>query len=412
MATLKDLLASGMSRDEINALLSQGTVGTEGFQAQGFMGGEPYMPPPQQPQVDQAPMNMIRNNTTGREFAPTDIYGQPSQSQPAGPAMDYSMPIEIGGYGKGYRLKGDGTRAVLADGRIVDLGRDTQEERKRRLADAEIAKREAEVRNLNGRQESTYDKKMSELKAQYDAENKFYGVSGAQREANALNQKMLERRFGNAPAGSRWDEKGNAIQIPVFDAAGNPVNSKDSKATEDEKKTAYHASKMLDSINRIGQLSKESTDAMTPGIGEAMAASTAGAYSGTANVARSGNRQAVFGLQADLVDSLLYLATGAAYNKEQLDQKRESLLPAFTDKPEAIEEKKRSLQQYMTAAKIRAGNAWKPEMESALKSIYADGAANSSSESTTIKMNSVNAAMKLKSGTRFIDPNGVVRVRP
>lgn len=223
--------------------------------------------------------------------------------------------------------------------------------------------------------ESTYDKKMSELKAQYDAENKFYGVSGAQREANALNQKMLERRFGNAPAGSRWDEKGNAIQIPVFDAAGNPVNSKDSKATEDEKKTAYHASKMLDSINRIGQLSKESTDAMTPGIGEAMAASTAGAYSGTANVARSGNRQAVFGLQADLVDSLLYLATGAAYNKEQLEQKRESLLPAFTDKPEAIEEKKRSLQQYMTAAKIRAGNAWKPEMESALKSIYADSAA-------------------------------------
>ena len=77
------------------------------------------------------------------------------QSQPAGPAMDYSMPIEIGGYGKGYRLKGDGTRAVLADGRIVDLGRDTQEERKRRLADAEIAKREAEVRNLNERQKET-----------------------------------------------------------------------------------------------------------------------------------------------------------------------------------------------------------------------------------------------------------------
>ena len=29
-----------------------------------------------------------------------------------------------------------------------------------------------------------------------------------------------------------------------------------------------------------------------------------------------------------------------------------------------------------------------------------------------VKVNSVNEAMKLKSGTRFIDPNGVERVRP
>ena len=156
MATLKDLLDSGMSRDEINALLSQGTVGTTGFDASTFnserLNPNAYMPAPPQPQVEQAPLNMIRNNTTGREFAPTDIYGQPSQSQPAGPAMDYSSPIEIGGMGKGYRLKGDATRAVMADGRIVDMGRDTGEERKRRLADAEIAKREAEVRNLNARQ--------------------------------------------------------------------------------------------------------------------------------------------------------------------------------------------------------------------------------------------------------------------
>ena len=135
MATLKDLLDSGMSRDEINALLSQGTMGTTGFDPSTFnserLNPNAYMPPPQQPQVEQAPLNMIRNNTTGREFAPADIYGQPSQSQPSGPAMDYSMPIEIGGMGKGYRLKGDATRAVLANGQIVDLGRDTAAERVR-----------------------------------------------------------------------------------------------------------------------------------------------------------------------------------------------------------------------------------------------------------------------------------------
>lgn len=343
MATLKDLLDSGMSRDEINALLSQGTVGTEGFQQSGFMGGEPYMPPPQ---AAPMPQNYIQNERTGRVM---DM----GQSQPAGPAMDYSSPIEIGGMGKGYRLKGDATRVVLANGQIVDLGRDTQEERKRRLADAEIAKREAEVRNLNGPQESTYDKELAKERAKA-------GVWSVVESAG--KQYMLNNKTGEIKPAVV-----NNAQLPAkADAAAKP--------TEDENKTAYHASKMLDSINRISQLSNKSKDAMTPGLTEAMAASTAGPYSGTANVARSGDRQAVFGLQTDLVDSLLYLATGAAYNKEQLDQKRESLLPSFTDKPEAIAEKKRSLQEYMKAAKIRSGKAWKPEMEAALNSIYADGA--------------------------------------
>lgn len=125
------------------------TIRTSGFDPSTFnserANPNSYMPPPQS---EQLPQNFIRNERTGRVM---DM----GQSQPAGPAMDYSMPIEIGGYGKGYRLKGDATRAVLADGRIVDMGRDTQEERKRRLADAEIAKREAEVRNLNERPKET-----------------------------------------------------------------------------------------------------------------------------------------------------------------------------------------------------------------------------------------------------------------
>lgn len=218
MATLKDLLASGMSRDEINALLSQSYVGTDGFQQAGYEQGPPVaqeyppsdmLPQPQyrgesmasqpmrqfiQQPVPQSGTMTQQDADDARAYAkhvmetggvdahgrPTSTYTSPQQfrsqkqlpqnyiqnertgrvmdmgqSQPAGPAMDYSMPIEIGGYGKGYRLKGDATRAVLADGRIVDMGRDTQEERKRRLADAEIAKREAEVRNLNERPKET-----------------------------------------------------------------------------------------------------------------------------------------------------------------------------------------------------------------------------------------------------------------
>jgi len=144
MATLRDLLDSGMSRDEINALLSQSYVGTEGFQQNGFMGGESYMPPPERPQVEQAPINMIRNNTTGREFSPTDPYGQPSQSQPAGLAADWARPVDVMG-AAGHWAKDNSGRIILRDGRIVEPGRDTGAERARMKEDLGIEKLRADV---------------------------------------------------------------------------------------------------------------------------------------------------------------------------------------------------------------------------------------------------------------------------
>ena len=190
MATLKDLLDSGMSRDEINALLSQGTMGTTGFDPSTFnserLNPNAYMPPPQQPQVEQAPMNMIRNNTTGREFDPADIYGQPIQSQPAGPAMDYSMPIEIGGMGKGYRLKGDATRAVLTDGRIVSMGRDTGAERVRMKEDLGLDAQRANI------EQTRLENQIKQTALNEDASLKAGG---------AMTAKQYERIHGKIPSG-------------------------------------------------------------------------------------------------------------------------------------------------------------------------------------------------------------------
>lgn len=159
MATIQDLLNSGMSREEINALLSQSTVSTSGyepsqqqrlsdlanpantirtpgFDPMGITGrGEPYMPP------QELPVNMIRNNTTGRVFAPETTTGQPSQSQGmgiqgmSGLPLDYSQNPVKTPYGTGQYLKGDSTRMMITDGpqfgKIVDLGRDTAAERTR-----------------------------------------------------------------------------------------------------------------------------------------------------------------------------------------------------------------------------------------------------------------------------------------
>jgi len=137
--TLRDLLDSGMSPEEINALLSQSTVSTAGYDPMGTTGrGEPYVPP--QPgygpagMVEQAPLNTIRNNSTGRTFSPTDMGGQPSQPQGmSGLPLDYSQNPVKTPYGTGQYLKGDSTRMMITDGpqfgKIVDLGRDTAAER-------------------------------------------------------------------------------------------------------------------------------------------------------------------------------------------------------------------------------------------------------------------------------------------
>ena len=190
MATLKDLLASGMSRDEINALLSQGTVGTEGFQQSGFMGGEPYMPPPQaEPQqpprfavgedglsrmtdrpgeVEQAPMNTIRNNSTGV------VTQMPSSSQRSHDVWA-DGPQEIGRY-----QLANGTTEIIRKIPVMRDGR--QSVGMERLIETpdylnpvkfkqlEYQKREAEVRNLNAPSMSAEDKAYQEARGRNRAE--------------------------------------------------------------------------------------------------------------------------------------------------------------------------------------------------------------------------------------------------
>ncbi len=211
--TLQDLLNSGMSRDEINALLSQSTVTSPGFSGN-TMSGEPYMPPEpgygQAGMVDQAPLNSIRNNSTGRVI-PVE------QSQPAGPALDYSSPIEIGGQGKGYRLKGDSTRAVI-NGQMVSLGRDTVAERARMGEELKMAKarQELEQGGIEGQlkkaqlDQLTNPKKaagFSSMKEIFDAENKLADDHKAQaktfidvRDAYSRLDAAMDKATTSAPA--------------------------------------------------------------------------------------------------------------------------------------------------------------------------------------------------------------------
>lgn len=148
-----------------------------------------------------------------------------------------------------------------------------------------------------------------------------------------------------------------------------PISGFKTKPTEDQGKTAYNVSRILQSAKMLQDAVTKNPSAIAPGDAEAVASVTplwGSAQEGLKNLARDKDRQVVNQSQADIIDSLLFLATGAAYNKEQLEQQRASYQPNWTDKPEAINAKNERMKGLIESAKVRAGSAWTPEMDSAL----------------------------------------------
>jgi hypothetical protein len=149
---------------------------------------------------------------------------------------------------------------------------------------------------------------------------------------------------------------------------GVPAKGKANKdLAVSEQQASYNLGRILDAAKEINAALKKDPNALKPGMGEASAASVG--LSGTANVARSAQRQIVYGAQRDALDAMLYLATGAAYNKEQLEGQMAAYVPAFTDKPDAVEAKRVRMLGLIQNAKVRAGKAWTPEMDAASQAL-------------------------------------------
>ena len=143
--------------------------------------------------------------------------------------------------------------------------------------------------------------------------------------------------------------------------------------TVSEQQTGYNANRLLLAATTIQKIIDKDPAALAPKIGEAMASSVG--LGGAANVARTGNRQIVYANQREVVDALLVLATGAAYNKEQLSGQIDSFLPQYTDKPENSQDKQRRLIELIGDAKSRVGKAWTPKMDAAMNVLNIQSAA-------------------------------------
>lgn len=315
-----------------------------------------------QPMPQQMPQNFLRNQDTGAMY---DL----GQSQPAGPALDYASPIEIGGYGKGYRVKGDPMSAVLSDGRIVRMGADTGADRRRMMEDIALQK---------ARQGLDSDKTDHQLKQMQLAE--LMGLdttqmgggfapssmpangqpSGAQNQAAVLNQKMLERRFGKAPAGHRWDAQGTAVLIPGVE---KPLTEFQGKSSGYGARAAA-AHETLNAVGEDGKvqpgLLKRAAEAM-PGLGFDLNQTLATGLNWT----QSPQQQQVEQSQRDFVNAVLRQESGAAISDGEFDNAKKQYFPQPGDAPEVILQKKRNREQAINGFATSAGDTGRKQITAA-----------------------------------------------
>lgn len=220
-------------------------------------------------------------------------------NQPSGPDLDYSQaPVEIAGYGKGYRVKGDPFTAVLTDGRIVRMGADTGADQARQMA---RLKMQGELQGLAG--------------GALDIENK------------RLTNQKLQSEIGSGKALTEFQGKSSGYGARA--------------ATSDE---------IISSIGKNGEvqpgLIKRSLEAL-PFVGDSL---------GTmANWTQSPDQQSIEQAQRDFINAVLRQESGAAIAPHEFDNARKQYFPQPGDTPEVIAQKAMNRQTAINAFTASAG---------------------------------------------------------
>ena len=331
-----------------------------------------------QDQQQEMPQNWLQVG----DRAPIDL----GPSQNAGPAIDMTQPPVVTPFGKGYYLKGDSTRVVLADNRILDLGRDTGAERARMLEDLKMAKarqelahgdtdnqlKRAQLMELMGQDPSQMGMPSGMLPAPPQGTPPFmpHGVQGqsvpqAAAVASAARQKFLERRFGTPPEGERWDEQGRAIPIPGHQKPLTEFQGKSSgfgvrAASAHEQLNALEGGGLGGESDwfpkyKVGEtvqpgMIKRSAEALPSfGIGFDESMGT------MMNFTQSAAQQRVDQAQRNFVNATLRQESGAAISQGEWDNAKKQYFPQPGDDASVIEQKRLNRAQVINGFKTSAG---------------------------------------------------------
>jgi hypothetical protein len=174
-----------------------------------------------------------------------------------------------------------------------------------------------------------------------------------------------------APSGFKFTEEGTLEFIPGGPA--DPEVKADAKPTEAQSKVLTLLSRIAGGANDIQNVIATEPEAQQAGLLETLSRNVLGEGVVTRSLAGP-ERRTVTDAQVDILDGLLTLGTGAAYNREQLIGQTLSYFPQYGDTQQEIEVKNQRLNRAIEAARLQAGPLAE-EFDNVIKPLFQQAAA-------------------------------------
>ena len=175
----------------------------------------------------------------------------------------------------------------------------------------------------------------------------------------------------DAPSGYRYNAAGTLEFIPGGPA--DPDVKQAAKPTEAQSKVLTLLSRIAGGTNDIKNVIATEPEAQQAGLLETLSRNVLGEGVVTRSLAGP-ERRTVTDAQVDILDGLLTLGTGAAYNREQLIGQTLSYFPQYGDTPQEIEVKNQRLNRAIEAARLQAGPL-ATEFDNVIKPLFQEAAA-------------------------------------
>ena len=180
------------------------------------------------------------------------------------------------------------------------------------------------------------------------------GASGSPRGVVIPAAPEKPEKAKEPPSGYRFNAQGGLEFIPGGPADPNAPKSGDLKPTESQSKTLQLLTRIAGGANDIKNTLAINPEAQQAGILETLSRDVLG--EGVITRSLSGeDRRIVTDAQGNMLDALLTLGTGAAYNEEQKIANRTSYFPQYGDSQREIAIKNERMKQAIEAARIAAG---------------------------------------------------------
>lgn len=202
-------------------------------------------------------------------------------------------------------------------------------------------------------------------------------------------------------------ERGNNTRAGITALAGieeaRIKNNEGKPLTEDQAKSAGYALRMDNALKLINDIGSKDKSAVRPGVVSGL---TNMLPEGAANMLRPEARQRVESAQLDALDAALTLNTGAAYTREQLQGLSRSYFAQPGDDDRTVADKQNRLNSLIQTARLRAGTKGSAMADS----VQAKAAQQGGAQAQPVATQEAYAA--LPSGSRFVAPDGKVRIKP